>query len=68
MRMLAERLKEIRTAKKARQSDVANAIGVTPHAISQYENGTRLPSLDVLVILADYYGVTTDWLLGRCER
>ena len=43
-------------------------IGVTRKAISEHKNGHRLPTVPVLLRYADYYGVSTDWLLGRTDR
>ena len=39
---------------------------MTDGTISNYENGVHLPDIDKLVELADYFNVTTDYLLGRC--
>lgn len=62
---LAERLRMERARKKVTQVEVADATGTTGAAICAYENGTRTPTLDKLEALADYYGVTTDYLLGK---
>jgi transcriptional regulator with XRE-family HTH domain len=40
---------------------------VTPGTISNYENGVHLPDVEKLVDLADFFGVTVDYLLGRCR-
>lgn len=37
-------------------------------AISQYENGKRIPEIDALTSFADYFGVTVDYLLGRTDE
>lgn len=49
------------------QTDFANRLGVTGASVSAYENGTRLPSYDVLIRIANVLGVSTDELLGRKE-
>ena len=41
------------------------ALGVSAQAINQYKMGTSRPSLENLCKIADFYGVTTDYLLGR---
>lgn len=45
--------------------DVADYLGTRRNVVSQWETAQREPSYDHLIVLADYYGVTTDWLLGR---
>lgn len=62
---LAERLRMERARKKVTQAEVADATGTTSAAICNYENGSRTPTLDKLYALADYYGVTTDYLIGK---
>lgn len=58
-------IKEIRNRKGLTQAEVAAAIGVSPVVYSRYETGSRQPSVDVLVQMADIFGVTVDYLLGR---
>lgn len=65
--MIGSRLKYLRTANKKNQEDVAKYLGVTRPAYSAYENDKRKLDNDSLVKLADYYGVTTDYLLGRTD-
>lgn len=59
------KLKELRKAKGLLQSDIANALGISKATYSTYEIGTRTPPADILCKLADYFNVTTDYLLGR---
>lgn len=58
------RLKELRKAKKVRQSEVAEAINCSQAVYSRYENGERTPSPDTIKALANFFGVTVDYLLG----
>ena len=60
-----EILKQLRKAKGATQSDIAKLLGFSTTAYQNYERGVNEPSNKSLCILADYYGVTTDCLLGR---
>ena len=64
---IAEKLAELRNAKGVTQDDVAQAIGVSNKTVSKWENGTSMPDLPMLVMLAEYYEVTTDALLGLSE-
>lgn len=65
--MNGERLKRLRIEKKLTQSELGNIINVTKVSISGYENGNRSPDTDTLQKLADYFGVSTDYLLGRTD-
>ena len=47
---------------------VAELMGIPPRCISQYERGDRKPSVDTLVKIAQFYGTTTDYLLGLTEK
>ena len=64
----AERLKEIRQSRKLSQRDVAKVLGVTRAAVSQYEMGARKPSYEMMEILADYFNVDMDYLMGRTDK
>lgn len=58
-------IKDIRLRKGLTQSDVAAALGVSSVVYSRYETGKRQPSIDILIQMADIFGVTVDFLLGR---
>ena len=58
-------LKEIRQKRNFTQKDVADHLNCSTVAYSRYENGTRQPSIEVLLKMADLFGVTVDFLLGR---
>lgn len=59
------RLKEIRKSKNISQEQAANALGISVRAYQNYEYEQREPNIEMINKLADYYGVTTDYLLGR---
>ena len=63
-----ERLGEIRRERGLTQGDVAEHFGMVTRSYRHWENGSREPSLSNLVRLADLFGVTTDWLLGRTDE
>lgn len=63
--MLKDQLKLLRENKKLTKKQVADAINVTERAYITYEYGQRDISTETLQKLADFYGVTTDYLLGR---
>ena len=62
------KLKEIRTKRSLTQQQVADYIGCSSVVYSRYENGSRQPSIEALLRLADLFGVTVDALLGRPEE
>ncbi|NJJ36746.1 helix-turn-helix transcriptional regulator [Clostridioides difficile] len=64
MNSISEKLKYLRDLKKLTQKEVANSIGVTTSAYGFYEQGKRTPSPELIVKLAEYFNVTTDYLLG----
>ena len=61
---MKEKLKLLRKEKGISQRVVANAIGVTLSAYSNYEQGIREPSNEILIKLCKYFCVTSDYLLG----
>ena len=60
-----ERLKELRTKRHLLQKDVAAVLGIDRTTYVKYENGLSEPSYDILCKLAEYFEVSTDYLLGR---
>ncbi|MDL2248744.1 helix-turn-helix domain-containing protein [Tyzzerella sp. OttesenSCG-928-J15] len=67
MSIFSQRLKELRKARNVKQTDVAEYLGVQPRTIRFYESGTNEPSFELVVKLADFYDVSTDYLLGRTD-
>jgi transcriptional regulator with XRE-family HTH domain len=63
--VLGSRLRQLREGLGLILQDVADLFQTSRNVPSQWEGGQREPSYDILLVLADYYGVTTDWLLGR---
>lgn len=60
-----QRLKDLRTQKKITQQELGDVIHVSKVSISGYENNNRFPDTNTLGEIADYFGVTVDYLLGR---
>lgn len=63
--MISETLSEIRRGRKLTMKDVAEGIGMKPDTYRNYESGRLEPNLSTLTKIADFYGVSTDYLLGR---
>ncbi|GHU77909.1 transcriptional regulator [Clostridia bacterium] len=66
--MIRKNIKKLRVSKKLTQKQVAEAINVKPESVQRFEYGTIRPSLDTLIALADYFGVSLDYLVGRSEK
>jgi len=63
----SERLKEIRNMKGVTQKAMAEYLGITEQAYQKYEYAMREPNHETTVKLADYFDVSTDYLLGRTD-
>ncbi|MCL2638694.1 MAG: helix-turn-helix transcriptional regulator [Oscillospiraceae bacterium] len=61
----AEHLKLIRKSKGLTQSKVARGIDISERIYQGYESGEGKPSFDNIIALADFFDITTDYLLGR---
>ncbi len=65
---MINRLKELRFHKDKTQLQVQMETGIEQALLSKYENGLRIPPTDTLMILADYYGVSMDYIMGRTDN
>ena len=63
----ADRLIELRKKKNLYQKDIANHFGIERTAYGKYENKGIQPPPDMIVKLADFFDVTTDYLLGKSD-
>ncbi|MEW8974268.1 MAG: helix-turn-helix transcriptional regulator [Tissierellaceae bacterium] len=66
--MIGERLKELRHEKNLLQKDVANYLNISTSAYGYYEQGKRNLDSDTIKNLADFFNVSTDYLLGRTDN
>ena len=64
---LNENIKKLRLAHGYNQVAFGNLLGVTKQCVSNWENDNVLPSIEMLVKMADVFCVSTDFLLGRAE-
>lgn len=58
-------LKELRQERNFSQRDLARQTGISQQALSLWEQNKRTPNMDDCIILADFYGITLDELVGR---
>ncbi|RKI65028.1 XRE family transcriptional regulator [bacterium 1xD42-67] len=68
MSVFSEQLLMLRNQERLSQSAIAKEVGISPRAYQYYEAGEREPQLSVLVRIADFYGVSLDYLTGRDGR
>ena len=60
---LADRIQRLRKSRGISQEELADRIGVSRQAVSKWESGQTSPDLEKIVLLSDYFEVTTDYLL-----
>ena len=65
---LNENIKKLRVARGLNQVDFAKRMGVSKQCVSNWENDNVMPSVEMLVKIADFFNVTTDYMIGRSER
>jgi len=68
VRDFSEILKELRSERKISQKALGALLGITDRNIRFYENGSHRPDFDGLLMLADYFQVSLDYLTGRTEN
>jgi len=66
--MQFKNLRGIREDRDIRQKDIAKVLNVSQNTYSQYETGVISLTAEVLIKLADYYGVSVDYLLDRTNN
>ncbi|MCF8002418.1 MAG: helix-turn-helix domain-containing protein [Halanaerobiales bacterium] len=64
----SKRLKYLRKESDLYQKELAEKIGVSRTTITQYENGAREPNYEILKKLANFFEVSTDYLLGNTDQ
>lgn len=62
---LGKTIKELRLEERISQRELGNRLNVCNQTVSFWESGQREPDLDTLLKIADYFQVSTDYLLGR---
>lgn len=65
--LFRRRLKEVRKEKSLSQKEMASLLNISRQAISGYESGISHPSLQNLVLIADTFGISLDYLLCRTD-
>ena len=68
MSIFPERLRSLREARGLPCATLSELCGLSEHAVRRYERSESVPTLPAAVALADYFGVSLDYLVGRSER
>ena len=68
MSVFSERLRQLRNEKKVSQVALAKEVGVSPRVYQDYEYGKREAQMTTLVKMADFFGVSLDYLAGRSDE
>lgn len=66
--IMKKRLRELRQERGESQQQVADGLGIPRQHYQKFESGAVLPGLEKSLALADYFGVTVDYLVGRTDE
>lgn len=66
--LFSKRIYELRKQRKLSQKELGQAVGLSHKAISTIESGSRSTTIEKLVLLADFFGVSADYLLGLRDK
>ena len=65
--MKGNRIKLLREEKQIKQDELAKILSISPSAVGMYERDEREPNDEITLKLAEYFGVSTDYLLGKSD-
>ena len=66
--MLGTQIRNLRRSRELNQVQLAKRLGVKKQSVSNWENENIMPSIEMLVKIADFFHVSTDYLLGRDKQ
>ena len=66
--MLNQQIRQLRQSRNMSQVELAKVLGVTKQSVSNWENDNIQPSIDMLIKIASFFSVSTDYLLGLENR
>lgn len=66
--MYFQRLRDLREDMDMNQTQIADILGIKQTVYSRYERGYQTIPVEHILILADYYGVSTDYIFGRTNN
>lgn len=65
---ISDRIQNLRKAKGISQEELADKVGVSRQAVSKWESKQSIPDVDKVIVMSDYFGVTTDYILKGIEQ
>lgn len=65
---MKERLRQLRKEQKLTQTELAEVISVSQSLLSKYECRERIPDIEKLLVIAEFYDVSVDYVLGRTDK
>ena len=68
MEEFARTLRKLREKRGMNRKALGECCGLSKNAIGRYERGEREPKIETLILLADFFGCSVDYLVGRHER
>ena len=68
MSTFADRLSSLRKKRNLKQREMAELMGISLRAWQYYESGEKMPDVDGLAKIAEFFGVSTDYLLGKTDH
>ncbi len=63
----AERLHELREERHLSKIELAKELNISDACISRWENGLRIPNIDSILLLCQYFGCSADYLIGLSD-
>ena len=66
--MFGDKLKKLRKSKRLTQGELASFLGISASAVGMYEQNRRSPSISDVTAIADFFSVTTDYLLEEDKK
>lgn len=63
--MIGDKIRELREEKDIKQKDLASFLGISPSTVGMYEQNRRTPDSEMILKLANFFNVTTEYILGR---
>ena len=64
---MADRIQHLRKSKGISQEELADKIGVSRQAVSKWESEQSTPDLEKVIVMSDFFGITTDYILKGIE-
>ena len=65
--IIGEKIKKLREEKNITQKELSYHVNTSKESISQYERGVQSPKPETLIMLANYFNVSIDYILGRVD-